>query len=87
MAYNKKNFRRRIKRIFEDGIKGDNVGTKFKDHFDLLKVEAKWLGYNMALYELDIISSDEYAENTDFISKYYNIFIEKTKDAKGRSSE
>ena len=77
MQYNKSEFRRRIKKIFEDGISGIHPGLAFKDHFDLLKCEAKWLGYNMALVDLRIIDLKEYGDNIGFISKYYNIFIGK----------
>lgn len=75
--YNKTEFRKRIRKIFEDGINGQHEGLKFKDHFDLLKTEKHWLGYNLCLCELGIISQEEYADNISFISQYYNIFIKK----------
>ena len=77
MEYKQKEFRKKIKDIFEDSIEGSHSGTAFKTHFDLLKVEKHWLGYNLALFDMGVIDMKEYADNIDFISQYYNIYIEK----------
>lgn len=77
MEYNKEAFRKKIKREFENGISGTYSGLAFKDHFDLLKKEQYYLGYNACLCDLDIIKLGEYAENIDLITQYYNIFIKK----------